>query len=151
MDMPTWVAIGGLVATSWISVSPLVAASIHFYVKTKSAIKGFTIHLDYFNKKFNEITIDMKDLQSKQQDIALEMGPVKKNGSIVTTDQLDRTIKSIDNRIGSLENTISGELKIIAKIVENKGRESDIDHKFSEKLIEEIVKRIKENGLQVGG
>jgi seryl-tRNA synthetase len=131
MDADTWIAIGGIVATSWIAVTPLVGASIHFYSKTKAHVDVFNTQLINFKERFQKIIRDIEELQKHQQEILTEIGPVKKNGSIVTSDQLERRMGEINNRMKSFENTVVSELKILSRIVENLGRQSDIDHKFS--------------------
>lgn len=140
-----WIGIIGVVFTGWIAVTPLFAGTLMFYVKTKNAIAGLNIHLDYFKKKFSEIIADIKQLQAHHEEIAIELGPVKKNGSLVTSDQLDRRLVEINNRMKSVEAKVIGEIKLFRAAYEMQGRGDDAAHRFTEDQIREIV-RIAKSG-----
>lgn len=141
-----WVGIIGVVLTGWIAVTPLFAGTLMFYVKTKNAIAGLNIHLDYFRKKFSEIIADIKQLQAHHEEIAIELGPVKKNGTLVTSDRLNRDLAPIKNELNVLKETVVGELATMRILLERQGREDRSAHDFSEEKIHQIIRIAKKNG-----
>lgn len=145
-NIADWTGVAGVVLTSWISVTPLVAGSIIFFSRTKSAIKGFDVHIDYFKEKFQVMIEDIKSLQEKQQEISLEIGPVKKNGSIVTSDELNRRLNDFNHKVNALEASVLAEIQLLVKVTQNNKKYDDIDHKFSEELITKIAEMVKKNG-----
>lgn len=147
MDKTAIIGIVGIVVTAWVSCVPMLLAAWGFLSKTKSAINGFDIHLNYFREKFESIIKDIESLQREQKSISEEIAPVKKNGSIVTSDELDRRMASLKNEIKQVNNTLTGEFRILAKIIENINKDTDIDHKYIEKKVIEIMKDVRDGML----
>lgn len=89
------------------------------------------------NEAINMLSNTISGMVEKLDLIDKEVYPAFKNGGVVTKDQLER-------RIGFAEEAIRGEIKLLAKSIENGNKQAQLEHGFAEDQLVRIVKKAME-------
>jgi hypothetical protein len=89
------------------------------------------------SQSFDQVNETVTKMTEKLDLIEKEVYPALRNGGVVTKEQLER-------RIGFAEESIRGEIKLLAKSIENTHKQAKIDHGFAEEQLIRIVKKALE-------
>lgn len=117
-----------------LSIGATISAPLIVYAKRKA------------DEASREIHIKIDNLFEKVGNIDREIYPAVKNGSIVTSDQLDEKLEILERaserRHKHTKEMISNDIKYLKEMVERLEAKNKTDHVFTKKDLEDIMQRI---------
>lgn len=128
------------IAIMSLGIGASISTPLIIYAKKKADSASAEIH-----KKIDE-------LSEKVNGIDREIYPAVKNGSIVTSAQLDTKLamleKASERRHEHTKSMIASDIKYLKEMIERLEKKNQIDHVFTKKDLEDIVERIIINNIK---